>query len=77
MAFTAEQHKKHYSANREKLLKNSNKYYLVNREKLMKTVRCERCGSSVQKSFMTKHQRTNKCILLCAQGWGMVNAKPS
>jgi DNA-directed RNA polymerase subunit N (RpoN/RPB10) len=47
---TKEYHKNYYAENKAKILGS-----------MKKPVRCEKCGASVSKCHMTRHQATKKC----------------
>ena len=60
-----EQWKAHYQANRELYSQKSKAYYQANRElclqKQAEKTQCPKCGRSVSRGHMGRHQKTKKC----------------
>jgi hypothetical protein len=53
-----EHYKEHYKENKQEIRKYQNEYY---KEKLSVKVECQICGSVVNRKYLTKHKKTNKC----------------
>jgi len=62
----AEQEKKYRENNKEKLVKKGKKYYENNKEilaeKRKEKVKCDNCGSIVNRGGLLDHKRTKKCM---------------
>ena len=52
-----EQRKQYYIDNQDKI----KHYYIDNKEKLKVKIECELCGSKVNRSSISRHQKTDKC----------------
>ncbi len=61
MPFTPEQHRKHYTQNRDKIISHQKEYYQANKHKIQKKILCPLCYAVVTRSYLKKHQKTYKC----------------
>ena len=54
--------KKYYENNIEKITERKKKYYEQNKKKILEKVICDHCGCEVNRSGLSPHQKTKKCI---------------
>lgn len=61
MPFTPEQHREHYTKNRDKIILHQKEYYQHNKGKIQGKTLCPLCFAVVSKSYLKNHQKTYKC----------------